>query len=221
MNVIIAFEISLDSIGRTSLFIGIPTYSLDCKTRLSCQEIFDILTQSRVFLASSYKEKYKIMHRRRNRRPVFDTFFSKLEESNLESLMKRKSEIFCDDKIVELLSSYIEKKISYEEYILMIAQCFDLENDLAAEIEKMESKIPSETLNQKFNHLILADWFPDLKQKKLGKLFGKIKSKFSRSGNWDKWIDETHIFDIRKESELVKLHMNDKSTNDKILYQGD
>jgi len=190
-------------------FLGIPTYSLDCKTRLSCQEIFDILTKSRVFLASSYEEKYKIRERRK-RRPVSDTFFTKLEESDLESLMKRKSEIFCDDKIVELLSNYREEKISNEKYILMIAQHFDLENALVAKLEKMDSKLPPETLNKKFNHLILAEWFPELKQNDLGKLFGKIKSKFSGSGKWDQWIEETQISDIRKESELVKQHLNEQ-----------
>ena len=201
------------NISEVCEFLGIPPYCLDCKTRLSCQEIFDILTQSRIFLASSYEEKYKIRSRRRKRRPVSDIFFTKLEQSDLESIMKRKSEIFCDDKIVELLSNFRGEKISYEEYILIIAQHFNLENDLVTKLEKMESKLSPETLNKKFNHLILAEWFPELKQHKLGKLFGKIKSKFSGSGKWNQWIEETHISEIRKESELVKLHMNEQKIN--------
>ena len=126
----------------------------------------------------------------------------------------------CALKLVRpLINECLNDKIVHYSKKMKNKQKVKKQNEIP--IKKMESKIPSETLNQKFNHLILADWFPELKQKKLGKLFGKIKSKFSRSGNWDKWIDETHIFDIRKESELVKLHMNDNSTNDKILYQGD
>ena len=99
------------NISEVCDFLGIPPYCLDCKTRLSCQEIFDILTQSRIFLASSYEKKYKIRSRRK-RRPVGDIFFTKLEQSDLESIMKRKSEIFCDDVIVELLSNFRGEKIS-------------------------------------------------------------------------------------------------------------
>jgi len=192
-------------------FLGLPTYSLDCKTRLSCQEIFDILTQSRVFLASSYEEKYKIRERRK-RRPVSDTFFTKLEESDLKSLLKRKSEIFADDKIVEVLFNYRENKITYEEYILMIAEHFDMKDDVVVKLEKMKSKLPPEALNQKFNHLILAEWFPELKQNDLGKLFGKIKSKFSGNGKWDEWIEDTHISDIRRETEVVKQHLSEQKS---------
>ena len=48
------------NISEVCDFLGIPPYCLDCKTRLSCQEIFDILTQSRIFLASSYEKNIKL-----------------------------------------------------------------------------------------------------------------------------------------------------------------
>merc|ERR1711874_11607 len=52
-------------------FLGLPTYSLDGKTRLSTREVFEVLTKSKVFFLAKYDEKYKIRERRK-RRPVSD-----------------------------------------------------------------------------------------------------------------------------------------------------
>ena len=58
-------------------------------------------------------------------------------------------------------------------------------------------------LDPKFNHVILASWFPGLGPNDLGKLFGKLKSRHSGSGpgGWAQWVEATELEVIREEAE--------------------
>ena len=60
-------------------FLGLPVTSLDGVTSLSSQEIFEILTSSRVFFVQEFDERHKSAQRRKFR-PVSDAFFTLLEE---------------------------------------------------------------------------------------------------------------------------------------------
>merc|ERR1711874_1719 len=95
-------------------FLGLPTYSLDGKTRLSTREVFEVLTKSKVFFLAKYDEKYKIRERRK-RRPVSDVFFNLLETSK-EDLEGEKQKLYQNDDLEKLFRNCINKEIGYEEY---------------------------------------------------------------------------------------------------------
>jgi len=187
-------------------FLGVPDYSLDCKTRLSCEQIFDILTSSRVFFLSDYDEKYKIRERRK-KRPVSDTFFNYLESEDPEQLMKKKSVKYEDDKIVNILTSFRNKETTYDNFIMIIAGVFNKTDEVTEMLQKMEMKLQPVTLNPKFNHKVLSEWYPELSPNDLGKLFGKLKSKHSGDGpqSWSDWILNNDLEHIRDEAETVKI----------------
>ena len=185
-------------------FLGLPQYCLDSVTRLSCREIFEVLSSSRVFFNNDYDEKYKIRERRK-KRPVSDTFFNYLETEDKEVLSTRKLEKYKDDEIVQILTNFREGLISADEYWVKISEMFNLRTELESKLCEMESKLSPPTLDPKFNHKILSDWFPDLSTNQQGKLFGKLKSKYSGSGpdSWSKWIQETDIEHIREQAFIV------------------
>ena len=193
-----------NNISEVCNFLGLPQYCLDSVTRLSCREIFDILTSSRVFFHNDYDEKYKIRERRK-KRPVSDTFFKYLESENIDLLNARKFEQYKDDKIVDLLTNFRESLISTDEYQGKMSELFNLKTELEAKLCEMEAKLSPPTLDPKFNHKILSNWFPKLSTNQQGKLFGKLKSKYSGSGSdsWSKWIQETDMEIIREQAFAV------------------
>ena len=184
-------------------FLSLPRHSLDCETSLSCREIFEILTTCRAFFPHEYDEKYKIRERRK-RRPVSDTFFSYLEADNVEQLYTRKRGKFKeDDEIENLFCSFRGDKMTYDDYILRIADLFQKRRELEDKLEAMEAKLQPAQLDPKFNHVILASWFPGLGPNDLGKLFGKLKSRHSGAGpgGWAQWVEATELAVIREEAE--------------------
>ena len=186
-------------------FLGLPQYSLDGETRLSCRQIFDILTSSRVFYNNGYEEKYKIKERRK-KRPVSDSFFTFLEEADLNKLMEVKNSKFCKDSITQTFNKYREQILSYDEYLFKIAQYFNQEEELHTKLQQMDSKLPQAELDPKFNHIILSAWYPQLSPNQVGKLLGKVKSKHSGAGTsgWSQWILDSRIEDIKLETEIIK-----------------
>ena len=186
-------------------FLGIPTHSLDGQTRLSCREIFDILTQCRAFFPQDYDEKYKIKERRK-KRPVSDTFFAYLEESNIEQLKKEKMELFEKDKVEMLFRRYRDREIESSDYLQQVAAYFSLQEDLQSKLKEMKRKIQDSSVHPKFNYRTLVDWYPDLSPNLLGKMLGKIKCSHSGSGkeSFTHWIESTELEDIRREVESIR-----------------
>jgi hypothetical protein len=182
-------------------FLSVPYFCLDGKTRISSQDIFEILTTCRLYFNNNnYDQKYKIKERRK-RRPVADTFFTSLEEGENDSELEVKNaERFQDDKVYTILLNYRNKKITYNEYIEQISDCFGRKEEVTKKWELMREQ--SQTISNadlRFNFYVLKEWFPQEDQVKLGKVLGRMKSSKSGSGtnNFQLWITETDIEDIR------------------------
>lgn len=186
-------------------FVSIPHYSLDCKTRLSCRDIYDILTTCRAFFPNDYDEKYKIKERRK-KRPVSDSFFNFLENDNIENLAAKKSEIFKNDDTENLFRWFKAEELSIDEYYMLVAQIFHKTESLEEKLRDMETRLVPAALDPKFNHLVLGAWYPGLGPNDIGRLFGKMKSRHSGSGpeSWSQWIRDTDIETIEQEAEQCK-----------------
>ena len=194
-----------DNLDQVCEFVSIPRYSLDCQTRLSCKDIYDILTSCRAFFPNEYDEKYKIKERRK-KRPVSDSFFNFLENENLEMLAAKKCNSFQNDKTENLFRAFRENELSIEEYNRKVAELFNKTESLEAKLRDMESRLAPVALDPKFNHLILSSWYPGLGPNDIGKLFGKIKSRHSGSGpeSWSQWILDSDMDTIKQEAEHCK-----------------
>jgi len=186
-------------------FVSIPRYSLDCKTRLSCKDIYDILTTCRAFFPNDYDEKYKIKERRK-KRPVSDSFFNVLESDDLENLSAKKYEMFRDHEVENLFRAFRANEISTDEYNTRVAQIFRKAESLKEKLREMETKLVPAPLDPKFNHLVLSSWYPGLGPNDIGRLFGKLKSRHSGSGpeSWSLWIRDTDLATIEQEAEQCK-----------------
>merc|ERR1712061_53600 len=194
-----------NNLDQVCNFVSIPRYSLDCETRLSCRNIYDILTTCRAFFPNDYDEKYKIKERRK-KRPVSDSFFNYLENENLEDLAAKKNEIFEDDEIERLFRTFRDGELSSEKYINKIADIFNKKGELEEKIQQMEARLAPASLDPKFNHLVLGSWYPELGPNELGRLFGKLKSRHSGPGpeSWSRWIEGTEIINIKQEAEQCR-----------------
>ena len=168
-------------------FLSIPKECLDGRTRLSTQEIFDILTTCRVFFnCNNYDQKYKIKERRK-RRPVADTFFTLLEnkeQQEEDDTLESKNKIrFKNDMIYKFLSDFRNHEINYGDFIELVSDYFGRKNELVATWKEMQEKTQFRTESDlKFNFYILKSWYPNVNQEKIGKIFAKLKS--SKSGNF-------------------------------------
>ena len=187
---------------------SLPPHSLDGTTRLSCGEIFDILTKCSAFFPGDYDEKYKIRERRK-KRPVSDTFFNHLEASDAQQLGEQKRKMFEMDKVENIFRKFRHKNLDYSDYILEIAEVFGLREDLNRKLAEMNTKLRDSCVHPKFNYRTLVDWYPDLQPNTIGKLLGKIKSKHSGNGreSFSDWIDSTSLQEIRNEVEIVRLEI--------------
>ena len=191
-------------------FLSIPSICLDGKTRLSAQEIFDILTTCRVFFnCNNYDQKYKIKERRK-RRPVADTFFTLLENKEQEEeddTLESKNKIrFKNDMIYKFLSDFRNHEINYGDFIELVSDYFGRKTELVEKWKEMQEKTQFRTESDlKFNFYILKRWYPNVNQEKIGKVFAKLKS--SKSGNgtesYQNWVLETDIEEIRKLAEDI------------------
>jgi len=180
------------------MFLGIPSFTLDGKTRLSCLQIFEVLGRSRVFFANAFDEKYNIRQRKK-RRPVLDSFFDNLESSE-DRVMTKKRELYRHDAIEETLRKFRNGELGYDDYILEIGQYFNRKEEVHRAYESMKCKtVEQKEQNEKFNYYILKSWFPDLDPKIVGKLMVKIKSKYSKRA-FAEWVQRTDISLIREEA---------------------
>merc|ERR1712243_137833 len=100
----------------------------------------------------------------------------------MASLMSRKNKKFKDDELVKMFDDFRAGRTSYEDYILQIANVFSAKEVLADKLEEMKMKIQPKEVNPKFNHIILKEWYPKLGPNDAGRLYGKLKSKFSGKG---------------------------------------
>ena len=187
-------------------FLSIPKHSLDGKTKLTCREIYDILTTCRAFFPHDHNtaqgRKFKI---NRKKRPIFNAFFNFLDADGIEDVYDNKGKIFHGDRIEHLFNEFRMKNLAYENYIFEIADLFSLSPELKSKMDNMKLKLQPAELHPKFNHTILASWFPTLSTKNLGKLFGKMKSHHSGSdpNQWNEYIQRTPLADIKEEAEQM------------------
>ena len=179
-------------------FIGLPTIALDGVTRLSIQQMFEILTTSRVFFLCDYDEKYKIKERRK-KRPVSDAFFNMVEEQE-EHLEKRKREMYKNDKLESLFHEFRSKDVEFENFALQVADYFGK----ADEVPKLllEMKTPDKSkVNCKFSFYTLEQWLPESDQKTLGRVMQKLKCRYSGEvgkAAFEAWIENTPLESIRQ-----------------------
>jgi len=192
-------------LARLCSLLHLPAHSLDGRTRLSCPEIFEILTRCSAFFPGDYDEKYKIRERRK-KRPVSDTFFNHLEGSDVQQLGEEKMKIFEEDKAENIFRKFRHKNLDYSDYILKIAEVFGLQDDLKRKLAEMKTKLTDSAVHPKFNYRTLVDWYPDLQPNTLGKLLGKIKSKHSGNGreSFTEWIESTSLQEIKNEAETIR-----------------
>ena len=193
-------------LAQVCSLLSLPPHSLDGRTRLSCAEIFEILTNCSAFFPGEegYDEKYKIRERRK-KRPVSDTFFNQLEASDVQQLGEEKRKLFEEDKVENIFRKFRHQNLDYSDYILKIAEVFGLEDDLGRKLAEMETKLTNSSVHPKFNYRTLVDWYPDLHPNTVGKLMGKIKSKHSGNGreSFVEWIESTSLPEIKNEAETV------------------
>ena len=195
-------------LAKVCSLLWLPPHSLDGRTRLSCPEIFSILTKCSAFFPGDYDEKYKIRERRK-KRPVSDTFFNHLEASDVQQLGEQKMKMFEEDKVENIFRKFRNKSLNYPDYILEIAEVFHLQDDLKTKLAEMKTKLTDSSVHPKFNYRTLVDWYPDLQPNTLGKLLGKIKSKHSGNGreSFMEWIESTSLPEIRNEAETVRMEI--------------
>ena len=195
-------------LAKVCSLLHLPPHSLDGRTRLSCPEIFEILTKCSAFFPGDYDEKYKIKERRK-KRPVSDTFFNYLEGSDIQQLEEEKMKLFEEEKVENIFRKFRHKNLDYSDYILEIAELFDLQDDLKRKLAEMKTKLTDSAVHLKFNYRTLVDWYPDLQPNTLGKLLGKIKSKHSGNGreSFTEWIESTSLQEIRNEVEIVRMEI--------------
>lgn len=196
-------------LGQVCSLLSLPPHSLDGRTRLSCPEIFEILTNCSAFFSGEYDEKYKIRERRK-KRPVSDTFFNHLEASDVQQLRAEKVKRFQEDKVEHIFRKFRHKNLDYSDYIKKIAEVFGLQDDLKRKLAEMETRLTDSSVHPKFNYRTLMDWYPDLQPNTLGKLLGKIKSKHSGNGreSFTKWIESTSLPEIKNEAETIRMEAN-------------
>jgi len=195
-------------LAKVCSLLRLPPHSLDGRSRLSCPEIFSILTECSAFFPGDYDERYKIRERRK-RRPVSDTFFNHLEASDVQQLGEQKMKLFEEDKVESIFRRFRHKNLDYSDYILKIAEVFDLEDDLTRKLAEMKTKLTDSAVHPKFNYRTLVGWYPELQPNTLGKLLGKIKSKHSGNGreSFTEWIESTSLQEIRNEAETVRIEI--------------
>ena len=198
-----------DNIRKVCDFVGIPHFCLDGSTRMASQDIFNILTTCKLYFNNnSYGQKYKIRERRK-RRPVVNAFFDALEKNEDCDTENKNDEKFQDDPVYTLLKHYRDKIVSYDEYIEQISDCFGKKEEVKSRYTLMRDQ--SNTVSEadaKFNYYVLRNWYPQLDQVKAGKVLGRLKNSMSGAGSNDfqKWIIETDIEEIRRVTDEVLKH---------------
>ena len=114
--------------------------------------------------------------------------------------------MFEEDKVENIFRMYRQKNLDYSDYILEIAELFDLQDDLKRKLTEMKTKLTDSAVHPKFNYRTLVTWYPDLQPNTLGKLLGKIKSKHSGNGreSFNEWIESTSLQEIKNEAETIR-----------------
>ena len=193
-----------NKVSKVCDFLSIPTSCLDGKTRMTTKEIFNVLTSCRIFFNNNnYDQKYKIKERRK-RRPVADTFFNLLEAEDEKkensTLEARNDKRFQDDEIHKMLVNFRNQTIEYSEFIERVSDLFGRKNELIEKWKYIQEKSQASSESEKkFNFYILKEWYPNVDQVKIGKIFAKLKSSKSGNGilNYQNWVEQTDISKIR------------------------
>ena len=177
-------------------FLAIPRYSFDGATSLSSQQVFEILTSTRVFFCKDYDQKYKIRERRK-KRPLSDAFFLLVEEKE-ESLEADKRKLYEGDKLEAMFLEFRTKVLPFEEYAVRIGEEFGKGEEVSKTLVEMTNANQTvSAVSAKFGfHTVLThshkiyiyllllplqvqEWFPDLDQKQAGKVLQRLKCNHS------------------------------------------
>lgn len=194
-------------LDKISDFLGIPRFSFDGTTSLSSQQVFEILTSSRVFFCKDYDQKYKIRERRK-KRPLSDAFFLLVEEKE-ENLEADKRKLYEGDKLEAMFLEFRTKTLPFKDYAIKIGDEFGKGEEVSKTLHEMtnvDEKVNA--VNAKFGFHTVQDWFPDLDQKQAGRVMQRLKCKHSGEVGktaWESWVLETPLKDIREEAEMVAL----------------
>ena len=186
-------------------FLGLPGHSLDGRTRMTSNEVCEVLTGSKAFFATEFDEKYKLKKRRR-KRPVTDAFFTYLE-NNHKNLEKQTKEVFKNDEVRLLFNNYIDEKIPYEEYIEKVSEYFSKGTEVKERFNSLkENSKRKQILNSKFNFQVLCSWFPGVEQSTCGKIITIMNREHLGADKhaFDAWIEQADIEDIKTEARRCK-----------------
>lgn len=178
---------------QVSDFLGIPNFSLDGQTRMSSRQIFDILTQSKIFEKELYQnEAFKKRHKVESR-PLSKDFLKLLE--NYKDPKQEKENNFFQD--------FRETKLLPNEYYSKICQHFkkvDQLTEFYAKCEKQKDKV--ENYKCKFSFEILLQTFPDMESEMAGSVLRRLKSE--KTGDYAEWVAKTDIKEILQDVERIR-----------------
>jgi hypothetical protein len=194
-------------LDQVSDFLAIPRYSFDGATSLSSQQVFEILTSTRVFFCKDYDQKYKIRERRK-KRPLSDAFFLLVEEKE-ESLEAEKRKLYEGDKLEAMFLEFRSNALPFEDYAVRIGEEFGKGEEVSKTLEEMTNvKQTVSAVSAKLGFHTVQEWLPDLDQKQAGKVLQRLKCNHSGEvgkAAWETWVLETPLQDIKTEVERVAL----------------
>jgi len=194
-------------LDQVSDFLGIPRHSFDGTTSLSSQQVFEILTSSRVFFVKDYDQKYKIKERRK-KRPLSDAFFLLLEEKE-ESLEADKRKLYEGDRLEAMFLEFRSKTLPFEDYAVRLAEEFGKGEEVSKTLLEMTNANQMvNAVTAKFGFHTVQEWLPDLDQKQAGKVLQRLKCNHSGEvgkSAWESWVLETPLEEIKLEVEKAAL----------------
>ena len=147
-------------LDKVSDFLGIPRFSFDGTTSLSSQQVFEILTSSRVFFCKDYDQKYKIRERRK-KRPLSDAFFSLVEEKE-ESLQAEKRKLYEGDKLEAIFLEFRTKTLPFKDYAIKIGDEFGKAEEVSKTLQEMtnvDEKVNAVNAKFGFHTVRLQDYY--------------------------------------------------------------
>jgi len=176
-------------------FLGLPDHCLDGKTRMSSEEIVNILINSKIFqhelyLTESYKKRHKV-----SRRPLSNKVFRLLETFHASEEEKH---LLGNN----LFQDFREEKILAEEYYRRICQYFDKLEELKkfyATCNIQKNKV--EICKSKLSFKTLLEAFPGMKDEEAGNILRKMK--YEKKENFVDWVTETDVEEILKVVETM------------------
>lgn len=199
-------------------FLGLPVTSLDGAKSLSSQQIFEILTTSRMFFDQVYDKKYKTQQRRK-KCPISAAVFNLLEGRG-EELEAKKRARFDGDQVEALFHEFRKGSITFVEYAHKVSDYFNKEQMVLNALEEMEKAIQGNAhANERFNFCSAQQWLPEFEARRVGKVLQHIKSSHSGQAKeaYAEWLALTLLELIRAEVETVAAML---SIQDKKKFRG-